>query len=123
VLRISKEGGLGRARRRIPVLLLCLCLTAYLGYHTIQGRHGLWARWSMIERSRTVEREISALEAVRARLEREIRLLDYDRPDPDYVDEIARRMLGFAHPRDRLVLVRPSPATGTAPYVRNKSLP
>lgn len=105
------------------MLLLCLCLTAYLGYHTIQGRHGLWARWSMIERSRTVEREISALEAVRIRLEREIRLLDYDRPDPDFVDEIARRMLGFAHPRDRLVLVRPSPSKAAAAAPRSPTLP
>jgi cell division protein FtsB len=61
----------------------------------------------MIERSQNVEREISALEAVRTRLEHEIRLLDHDRPDPDFVDEIARRLLGFAHPRDRLVLVLP----------------
>ena len=47
---------------------------------------------------------------MRSRLARDVALLDLDAPDPDYVDELARRMLGFADPRDRLILVRP--ATG-----------
>ena len=59
--------------RRNPLLFVCFCLTAYFGYHTIQGRHGLDARSRLIERSAALEREIGALETVRARLEREMR--------------------------------------------------
>ncbi len=93
-------------RRRNSLLLVCACLTAYFGYHAIQGRHGLVARSSLIERSRALEREIRALETVQARLQREIGLLDETRPDPDYVEELAREMLGFAHPNDKLIVER-----------------
>jgi len=55
-----------------------------------------------------VEREIRALEAVRARLEGEIRLLDEGQPDPDLIDELARTTLGFARPGERLIVTRGS---------------
>ena len=93
-------------RRRNPVLLVCLCLTAYFGYHAIQGRHGLEARSRLIERSGTLEREIRALETVRARLEREAALLNETAPDPDFIDELARQTLGFARAGDRLIIER-----------------
>ena len=92
--------------RRNPVLLVCLCLTAYFGYHAIQGRHGFEARSRLIERSRTLEREIRALEAVRVRLERETVLLDETSPDRDFVEELARQTLGFALAGDRLIVER-----------------
>lgn len=94
-------------RRRNSLLLVCACLTAYFGYHAIQGRHGLEARSRLIERSRALEREIRALETVQVRLMREISLLNESHPDPDFVDEIARDMLGFARPGDRLIVERP----------------
>ena len=93
-------------RRRNPLLLVCLCLTAYFGYHAIQGRHGLEARSRLIERSKALEREIRALETVRARLERETALLNESYPDPDFVDELARQTLGFAMAGDRLIVER-----------------
>ena len=81
-------------------------LAVYFGYHAIQGRHGFDARSRLIERSRALEREIRALEIVQARLRREIGLLNETNPDPDLVDEIARDMLGFARPGDRLIVER-----------------
>jgi cell division protein FtsB len=78
----------------------------------LKGRHGLDARSRLMERSRLVEREIRALEAVRVRLEREIKLLDEDRPDPDFIDELARQVLGFASPSDRLIVTRSERAAG-----------
>ena len=95
--------------RRNPVLLVCLCLTGYFGYHAIQGRHGLDARSRLIERSRVLEREIKALEAVRVRLDRETRLLDETAPNLDFIDEIARQTLGFARAGERLVVERAMP--------------
>ena len=95
--------------RRNPVLLVCLCLTGYFGYHAIQGRHGLDARARLIERSRVLEREIRALETVRVRLERETRLLDEAAPDLDFISELARQTLGFSVPGERLIVERPIP--------------
>jgi cell division protein FtsB len=91
-------------RRRIPVLLIGVCLIAYFGFHAVKGRHGLEARSRLITRAATLERELAGLVTVRARLEREVALLAESGPDPDYVEEIARELLGYARPGDLIVL-------------------
>ena len=88
------------------MLLLCLGLTAYFAYHAINGRHGLEARKILIERSSLLEFEVKSLEAVRAKLERDVKLLSPDKPDPDLVEEIAREVLGFVHPDDVVMATR-----------------
>jgi cell division protein FtsB len=90
--------------RQALVLLLCLGLTAYFAYHTLNGRHGLEARDKLLERESALQFEMQSLEAVRAKLERDVALLRPDIPDPDIVEEIAREVLGFAHPRDVVVM-------------------
>jgi cell division protein FtsB len=96
-----------RARlRQATVLLLCLGLTAYFAFHTLKGRHGLEAREKLLERQSAVEFEIQSLEAVRAKLERDVALLRPDLPDPDFVEEIAREVLGFANPQDQILMER-----------------
>ena len=92
--------------RQAFVLLVCWSFTAYFAYHAINGSHGLEARSRLIERSSLLEFEIRSLEAVRAKLQRDVDLLTPDKPDADLVEEIARDMLGFARPQDRIV-VRP----------------
>ena len=81
-------------------------MTAYFAHHAINGRHGLEARKKLIERSSLLEFEIRSLEIVRAGLSRDVALLSPDLPDPDLVEEIARDVLGFSRPEDR-VLVKP----------------
>jgi cell division protein FtsB len=93
-------------KRQALVLLLCGGLTAYFGYHTINGRHGLETRSRLIERSNALEREIRSLETVRARLELELALLDGPATDLDYIEELARRQLGFAARGDRILIER-----------------
>ena len=98
-----------RARlRQATVLLLCLGLTAYFAFHTLKGRHGLEAREKLIERESALQFEIQSLEAVRAKLEHDVALLRPDLPDPDMVEELAREVLGFAHPRDRILTDEPA---------------
>src|SRR5262245_31636803 len=92
--------------RQILVSLFCLFALGYFAYHAIVGKRGLEARSRLIERSRQLEPEIQRLEAVHARLEQEVRLLDTR--DPDIVEELAIEILGFARPGDR-VLVAPAP--------------
>lgn len=89
------------------MLLLCLALTAYFAFHTFKGRHGLEARDKLLERQSALEFEIQSLEAVHAKLSRDVALLRPDLPDPDFVQEIAREVLGFASPRDRVVMTPP----------------
>ncbi len=107
--------------RQILVSLFCLFALGYFAYHAIVGKRGLEARSRLIERSRQLEPEIERLEAVRARLERDVRLLDIR--DPDIVEELAIEILGFARP-DHRIIVGPMPerasATGQAPAGREQ---
>jgi len=88
------------------VLLLSLCATAYFSHHAIYGRHGLEARSALIERKDLVEFEIRSLETVRARLRHDVALLTSNIPDPDLVEEVARDVLGYVHPADRVIVTR-----------------
>lgn len=86
------------------MLLSCLGLSGYFGHHAMYGRHGLETRSKLISRSEALEFEIKGLETVRARLQRDVELLSPDRPDRDLVEEIARDVLGFVHPSDRVAI-------------------
>ena len=87
-------------------MLLCLGFTAYFAYHAIYGRHGLEVRSALTERSALLEFEIKSLEAVRAKLERDVALLSPEKPDPDLVEEVAREVLGFVRPDDAVLIER-----------------
>jgi cell division protein FtsB len=78
-------------------------ISAYFTHHTINGRHGLEARGKLMDRSSRLEREIAALDAVRARLQREVSLLRTEPPHPDMVEEVAIGTLGMANPQDLII--------------------
>ena len=95
--------------RQILVSLLCLLALAYFVYHAIVGKRGLEARSRLIERSRQLEPEIGRLEALRARLERDVRLLNAG--DADLIEELSIELLGFVRPGDRVVVAPAPPPT------------
>lgn len=105
-------------RRRSPVLLLCLCLTAYFGFHAVKGKHGLEARAGLVSRAERLGTELDGLVAVRRRLEREVALLSEQKPDLDYVEEVARGMLGYARPGDVVLIGRNAGSEGGRPASR-----
>jgi cell division protein FtsB len=84
-------------------VLTCLALTCTFAYHALYGRHGLETRSRLISRSEGLEFEIKGLEAVGARLQRDVALLATEPPDADIVEEVARDVLGFVRPQDRIV--------------------
>jgi cell division protein FtsB len=51
--------------------------------------------------------ELTNLKAERAQWERRVALLRSDRIDPDMLDERARALLGYADPRDLVLLTHP----------------
>lgn len=89
--------------QQVLVLLACCSSTAYFAYHALNGRHGLQARNQLMERSELLDFEIRSLETVRSKLQRDVALLAPDVPNPDLVEEIARDVLGYVRPNDRLV--------------------
>ena len=50
-----------------------------------------------------LEFELKSLEAVRLRLARDVALLASEPPSRDITEEVARDVLGFAYPTDRLL--------------------
>lgn len=88
------------------VLLGALLATAYFIAHSVFGTHGLLAKSRLIERSTTIEREIAVLEAVRARLQKDLAALASEPIHPDMVETIARSTLGLVKPGDIVVLSR-----------------
>ena len=83
-------------------MLICLGFSGYFAYHAIYGRHGLAARRELLERQTLLEFEQQSLEAVRAKLKRDVALLTPELPDADLVEETARDVLGFVHPDDKI---------------------
>jgi cell division protein FtsB len=55
----------------------------------------------LIQRAGVLESEIERLAAARARVERDVRLLEAG--DADLIEELAVERLGFARPGDRVV--------------------
>ena len=89
--------------RPVMVLLLCAGLLSFFVYQAFQHRYGLETRAGLQERSVALGRDLDRLEAVRASLERDTRLLGADPPDRDLLDEHARRVLGFLRAGDRRI--------------------
>lgn len=78
-------------------------MTGYFMHHAIYGRHGFEVRVRLIERSSMLEFENKSLEAVRSNFARDIALLAPDTPAPDMVEEIARDVLGYSYPTDKII--------------------
>ncbi len=92
--------------RSFLVLLGCAIISAYFIHHAINGKHGFEARTRLTERTAVLAREIRSLEAVQARLRRDVSLLASDPPWRDMTEEIAQRDLGLAYPTDVVLLAR-----------------
>jgi cell division protein FtsB len=90
-------------RRQALVSLCCLLAIGYFAYHATSGRRGYEARSRLIQRAGLLEGEIARLKAARARLVRDVRLLEVG--NPDLVEELAIERLGFARPADRVLIV------------------
>lgn len=90
---------------------------AYLGFHAINGDHGLMARRQYEAQKRELGRELDRLKDEKAGLQRRVALLDADSIDPDMLDEKAREMLGLAAASDVVVMVpkRPDAPSSSRP--------
>jgi cell division protein FtsB len=103
VPRQSRQGETHSWLWQLLVLLCFAATTVYFAHHALEGRHGFKARTRLIERSSMLEFEIRSLETVRSALARDAALLAAEPPSPDLVDELARDILGYADPRDRIL--------------------
>jgi cell division protein FtsB len=91
-----------RLRRLLLPATTALVLT-YFGYHAVTGAYGLAGRAALEHRAADLETALAAVEAENAGLEHRIALLQPEAVDPDYLDELIRRQLGYAQPNDIIV--------------------
>jgi cell division protein FtsB len=83
-------------------------LIGYFGANAYSGKYGLTARISLEQQAASLAAELDEAKAERERWERRVALLKSDRLDPDMLDERARALLGYADPRD-VVMLRKAP--------------
>lgn len=94
-------------RLRMLIIPLVACgLIGYFGHQLWVGNHGLQARAERGKRIATLEGQLSGLQDVRGRIERDSALLRSDNLDPDMLDERARSILNLARPDDFVVMNR-----------------
>ena len=92
--------------QQTTVVLICLGLAAYFGYHAIKGRHGLEAHLRLSAKERALNEQLVDLEAVLSHLKRDVALLQDSHLDEDSLDEAARAVLGYAADGDVVMLTR-----------------
>ena len=94
----------------LVVLLACLTLLGYFGWHAFYGPRG-FDRMEQLK-AKVAELESAHAEIVkqRERLDQRVGLMRSEALDPDMVDELARSTLEFARKEDLVIL------SGDAPH-------
>ena len=103
------------ARRRLRSFLTAVglyvgaaLLIGYFGVNAYTGNHGLKAQKDIDQQIGDLSAELKQLKAERSRWEHRVSLLKSESLDPDMVEERARVLLNYVHPRDvTLLLKRP----------------
>jgi cell division protein FtsB len=81
-------------------------IIGYFGLSAYTGAHGLKAKQDLTQQQAGLMRDIERTRAERLTLEHKVSLLRADNLDPDMLDERARAMLNYLHPRDLTVTLR-----------------
>jgi cell division protein FtsB len=101
-----------RRRRAILTAIVLYAFAAlyigYFGVNAFTGRHGLRAQQDLEQQLASMQHELAGLKAERGSWERRVSLLRSERIDPDMLEERARALLGFADPRDLILLLHPN---------------
>src|SRR6516164_6011710 len=96
-----------RIRAFLTALVLYIVAALFIGYFGVNaytGKNGINARQELDQEIADLASEVERVKAERERWERRVALLKSDRIDPDMLDERARALLGFADPRDVVML-------------------
>lgn len=80
--------------------LFALLVSTYFAAH---GFNSVTSQKLLEQEIAALEAERQIIKAVREDLELHVDLLSSDHVDPDYLDELARRELGYAHPDEIII--------------------
>jgi len=88
----------------VVLYIVAACLIGYFGANAYSGKYGLTARVNLEQQIAALTAELNEAKGERVRWERRVALLKSDGLDPDMLDERARALLGYADPRDVIML-------------------
>jgi cell division protein FtsB len=97
----------------LGLYIMAAALIGYFGMNAFTGNRGIKATQDLAIQQSELSAELSQLRGERTAWQRRVALLRSESLDPDMLDEQARAMLDYVHPRD-LVLLGPRPATKPA---------
>lgn len=95
----------------LGLYVMAALLIGYFGVHAYTGNRGLKAKQDLVNELHELSEELQRLKSERLAWQRRVALLRSDSLDPDMLDEQARAMLGYVHPRD-LILIGRRPTAG-----------
>ena len=81
-------------------------IIGYFGLSAYTGAHGLKAKQDLAQQQVSLTQERDRLVAERKAWEHKVSLLRADNLDPDLLDERARAMLNYLHPRDLTLILK-----------------
>jgi cell division protein FtsB len=82
-------------------------LIGYFGVNAYVGAHGLRAKQDIVQQIGELSAELARVQAERAKWEHRVSLLRSNGLDADLLDERARAMLDYMHPRDLTMRLPP----------------
>jgi cell division protein FtsB len=82
-------------------------LIGYFGVNAYTGAHGLKAKHDLVQQISELDAELDRVRLERADWQRRVSLLRADSVDPDMLDERARRLLDYMHPREITMMLKP----------------
>jgi cell division protein FtsB len=91
----------------LGLYVIAALLIGYFGVNAYTGNHGLKAKKDLDQQIAELTEELGRLKLERAQWERRVVLLKSDSLDPDMLDERARVLLHYVHPRDLTILLKP----------------
>ena len=82
------------------VLVFCLLLYGYLGWHYFYGSRSIAVQAQLEQRQTELRQELEREATTRLELEARVNLLRPENIDLDLLDEVARRTLNFVNTRE-----------------------
>jgi cell division protein FtsB len=93
--------------RRAALPAICILLIGYFVSHAISGPTGVIA-WKGYKAQRAdLQKQAAASTEARAAIERQVKLLDPAKVDPDLADELVRKNLNVVKPDEVIVPLPP----------------
>jgi cell division protein FtsB len=90
----------------IGLYLVAALIIGYFGLSAYTGAHGLKAKQDLAQQQASLTRDLERVTAERKQWEHRVSLLQSDNLDPDMLDERARAMLNYVHPRDLTLMLK-----------------